>query len=610
MNRFLQLLGKPIYAIRSKLKYQLLLTYMFIVFLILSIVSVIFFNFFSTKTVKENNIYMGQLNKQIILNLNHAITALENTTFLLNYNNDINELSRANRKDPYSSSLQVGTNEYKSIDNYFFNLIYSVREIYGVYIYSLEGENVFSRNRLLTAHYHATVEQTTWFKEALARKGKKVLIGRHKNQFVNDGTDVISIARSITDYRDDRTLGVIVVDLNIKQIENIVNDIQIGDQGAVVILDDQNKLVYSNNESIYQKLESSSSFNHVIGANNMQAFSLGRGNEKLLITQNKSESTNWNVLTIRPYSEIISEIVPFQKDMLLLFIFCLLIAMILSFIISEQMSKRLNLLKRFMEKAENGNFDFRMEVKGVNEISKLSAGFNSMLSTIKHLVEVEYNEKLLRKETEISLLHAQINPHFLYNTLGSIKSLSIDEGGQKTSQMIQHLVLLFRYNLSRDGKKVSIREEMDHIKNYLALQQCRFEDKMSVDYWIDEETLNEDIPIFSLQPIIENAFVHGFSQKLGNYSLEIKCCYEDQFIKIYIKDNGTGMSADQIIEINKKLEERSHSAIYFFDSKIGIFNVNLRLKQFFGEKYGLRIFRNEDEGVTVEFKLVRRDIAG
>jgi two-component system sensor histidine kinase YesM len=607
MNRILLFLGKPIYEIRSKLKYQMLLTYMFIVILILSIVSIIFFNFFSTKTVKDNNIYMGQLNKQIILNLDHAISAIESTTFLLNYTNDINELSRFGHKDPYTTSLQVGSNEYKSIDKYYFNLIYSVREIYGVYIYSLNGDNVFSRNRLLTAHFNVAVNQEKWFKEALANKGKKVLIGRHKNQYVNDKTEVISIARAITDNSNDHILGVIVVDLDIKQIENIVSDIQIGDHGAVVILDDQNHLVYSNNDAIYHKLESSKSFNKVIEEKHMQSYSLETGNEKLLITQNKSETSNWKVFTIRPYSEIVKEIVPFEKEMFLLLIFCLFVALVLSFIISNQMTKRLNLLKRFMEKAENGNFDFRMEVKGVNEISKLSAGFNSMLSTIKHLVEVEYNEKLLRKETELSLLHAQINPHFLYNTLGSIKSLSIDEGGRRTSQMIQHLVLLFRYNLSRDGKKVSIREEMDHIKNYLALQQCRFEDKMDVHYLIDEETLAEDIPIFSLQPIIENAFVHGFSQKLGKYELEIKCCLEDEFIKIYIRDNGTGMSTEQEVEINRKLEERSHSAIYFSDSKIGLFNVNLRLKQFFGDKYGLKVYRNEDEGITVEVKLARRE---
>ena len=601
-----RLLEKPILAFRGQLRYQLLLSYLLIVILILAIVSVIFYDFFATRMVKENNLSMEQLNKQIILNLNQAIKRLEKNTFLLNYDKDIIELGRLEGQDPYAFSSRVLSEEYKSIDNYFFNLIYTTQEIYGVYIYTMNGKNVYFRNRRLNEHSNDTVIHEPWFQKALEKEGGMVFVGKHKNRYVRDDTDVISVVRAAYDLNFRQMINVIVVEQNISYIARIIDDIKIGDQGAVVILDDQNQLVYSNNNEVYQQLASNEDFSSFIKTNSPKPFSLQTDTDTLLINQNSSNYIHWKVITVRPYSEILKEMIPFRNQLVLLLVLCMAVTLLLSVFISSKMSKNLNRLKRFMQKVEAGDFDVRMEVKGNNEISKLSEGFNSMLSTIKNLIEVEYNEKLLRKETELSLLHAQINPHFLYNALGSIKSLAIDEGGHKTASMIQHLVLLFRYNLGRGSKVVSIKEELDHIKNYLALQQCRFEDKMNIHYHIEGNTLQEKIPMFTLQPIVENAFVHGFATKRGVCNLEIRCCYDGEFTKIFIIDDGVGITVEQQLEINQQLVERSNSVAYFGDNKIGVYNVNLRIIKCYGTPYGLVVYRNEHEGVTVEVKLPRQ----
>jgi two-component system sensor histidine kinase YesM len=606
LKMMLRLLGKPLNAVRSQLRYQIFLSHLLIVFLILALVSVIFYDFYATRMVKENNLSMEQLNKQIILNLNQAIKRLEKNTFLLNYEKDIIELGRLEDQDPYAFSSRVLSAEYKNIDNYFFNLIYTTQEIYGVSIYTMNGKHLYSRNRQLNEHSSDTVINEPWFQKALEKKGVMLLIGKHKNRYVRDETDVISIARAIVDLNVRRLISVIVVEQNISYIARIVDDIKIGDQGAVVILDDQNQLVYSNNDEVYQQLATEEDFASFIKTNSPKSFSLKTDTDTLLINQNSSNYINWKVVTVRPYSEIEREMIPFRNQLVLLLVLCIVVTLLLSVLISSKMSKNLNRLKRFMQKVEAGDIDVRMEVKGHNEISKLSEGFNSMLSTIKELIEVEYNEKLLRKETELRLLHAQINPHFLYNALGSIKSLALDEGGHKTASMIQHLVLLFRYNLGRGSKVVSIKEELNHIKNYLALQQCRFEDKMNIHYHIEEETLQEKIPMFTLQPIVENAFVHGFATKRGVCNLEISCCYEGDFTKISIMDDGVGMTVEQQLEINQQLIERSNTVAYFGDNKIGIYNVNLRIIKCYGNPYGLVVYRNEHEGVTVEVKLPRQ----
>jgi two-component system sensor histidine kinase YesM len=606
MHRLIRFLSSPLDVINSRLKYQLFMTYMIIVCSILLITSIIFYNFFSNRNVEKYYQYMAQLNNQIILNLDNSINNLENTTFLVNYEDDLIALNTKNNTDHILDFNNINSKEYKSVDNYFFNLIYSVREIHGVYIYSTDGTNILARNRGLNGHTNLEAENESWFKQAIEKKGEKVLVGRHKNKFVNENVEVISVARALINFSNNNILGVIIVDREVSQIEKIINDIKIGARGAVLILDEKNNLVYTNNNEMYKTISSENQFKKNIYLKGNSTYTIGKGTKSLLINQGYSDYSNWKVIISQPYTDLINEIVEFERILVFFLIACLIVTFIMSAFISSRMSRKLNIMKKVMIQVENGNFQVKMNIRGKNEIVRLAEGFNSMLSEIRRLISLEYNEKLLRKEAELNLLQAQINPHFLYNTLGSIKSLAEMEGDKKVALMIHNLSRLFRYNLGRVGRIVTVKDELDHIKNYLFIQAHRFEDKLTITYDINEQTLLEEVPVFTFQPIVENAFIHGFGPKIGINSLIIKIAYEDTRTMIYITDNGMGNSQTKEQELNEDLNVSSHAARSIIQDRIGLYNVNLRIKYCFGDEYGLNFSRNLNEGVTVAIALPRK----
>ena len=497
------------------------------------------------------------------------------------------------------------SSSYKYIDNYFFNFIYSFEQIHGAYIYSVNGKNIYTRNSNQAFHYAKLVNDEQWFQDALRKKGIKTILGRHKNEYVNDNTEVISLYRAIIDYSSNRVLGVIVIEQDVRKIGEIIDSIDMKEKSAVIVLDENNSPIYSSDMQLYDKISKMKDFiTKSIGLKN-GSYVLGQGADRIYFNQNRMDKTGWKVITCQSYNELMKDVTVIKRIIAITFLVCLFVTFTVSILISGRISSKLTKMKSLVERVKKGNLDIKINVAGSDEIASLAEVFNSMVVRLKFLIEKEYNENLLRKEAELNLLQAQINPHFLYNTLGSIKSLAKDEGAEKAAEMMQNLSNVFRYNLGRGKSIVTVGEELENIMNYLALQQYRFDDRIKVVYDIDNEILNEKILIMTLQPVVENSIIHGFEPKQGTGLLLIKGRYFHDYTKIYVIDDGVGISGEKEQEINTALENNPQ-IIEGQDSRIiGIFNVNSRLKYRFGNQYGLRICKNAENGVTVEITLPR-----
>jgi len=212
--------------------------------------------------------------------------------------------------------------------------------------------------------------------------------------------------------------------------------------------------------------------------------------------------------------------------------------------------------------------------------------------------------KLSQKEAELNSLQNQINPHFLYNTLESIRGAALYHGIHEIASMSKSLSLLFRYSIS-DRVLVSVREELQHLENYISIQNFRFENKFELQYSIPPELMDYKILKLTLQPLIENSIKHGLEMKLGKGTIKIEILSLDSNIKIIISDDGLGMPAKKLEELNRAIAndrsrytgEGEHSG-----TGIGVMNVNSRIKLYFGEQYGLK-FRETPVGTTVEITL-------
>lgn len=220
---------------------------------------------------------------------------------------------------------------------------------------------------------------------------------------------------------------------------------------------------------------------------------------------------------------------------------------------------------------------------------KLADGLANLLSVQIELAEIEHHTKM-REQAELNALQAQINPHFLFNTLSTIMSYCRTDPEQARS-LLGNLSDIFRRNLRNKGNFHSLQEELDGIKSYLEIEKVRFANRLTVLMEIDESLLHVKLPILTLQPIIENAIHHGLSPKISDCLLTIRVARSSHNVKISIEDNGIGMSEERLAEV---LNRQSQG--------IGLSNVHQRLQSVYGNEYGLHLESKSGKGTLVTFE--------
>ena len=241
----------------------------------------------------------------------------------------------------------------------------------------------------------------------------------------------------------------------------------------------------------------------------------------------------------------------------------------------------------------------------------LRGPLNQMAEAVKRASQDEYEAQNLRSQAEIFALQSQINPHFLYNTLDTIRSHALLCDATDIAAMTESLSTLFRYSISRPGEMATLKEELDNVRNYLLIQQYRFPDK--VEYIVegaeDETILNYQMPILTIQPIVENAIHHGLEMKIGKGHIKLRAIRTEDRITLMISDNGLGMSEEKLACLRQRLDGmQDRQKEYAGTGKrkrggIALANVDRRLKFYYGQQYGLKVRSTLGVGTMVEINL-------
>lgn len=293
---------------------------------------------------------------------------------------------------------------------------------------------------------------------------------------------------------------------------------------------------------------------------------------------------------IPPLSKIIYFVIPF------------LFAVAIIGIFANNFSKRLNAFKNHMHKAAAGDFTLSATFKGKDEISELYDDLNLMISSIEHLITTVYESQVQKeklnsrqKEVEFKMLASQINPHFLYNTLETIRMKARSNGQKDIEELVKMLAKIMRRNIQAGDTLVTLKSEVDLVEYYLKIQQYRFGERIRfhIHLFCDIEYL-KIMPLI-IQPIVENAFVHGLETKEGEGEIRIEVRRSNNRLQIYVIDNGIGMTKEKLSEIKLSLTDFSRLT----RSNIGLSNVDQRIKLLYGEDYGLWIDSTENQGTTV-----------
>lgn len=321
---------------------------------------------------------------------------------------------------------------------------------------------------------------------------------------------------------------------------------------------------------------------------------------KFLINYGTSDYTNWTYVNILPYENIFQGIAVMR---IMVIAACVLIFLGVVFIgmkFADGITKPIISLSSKMKKVEQGDFNIAGEATGLDkngdEIGQLEYDFSIMVNKVNTLINENYVKQLLIKETELKALQAQINPHFLYNTLASINGLAKMNGQDKISTMVKSLGNLLRSSVRNNEIVISMDEEFSLLKDYVTIQKLRYGNRLDFNIEVDDGLSSYSILKLTLQPIVENSINYGLEYLTGVCRIRVRACGDPEAIRISVSDNGPGMSEDTLEKLrNRELNSRGMG--------IGLKNIDERIKLIFGEQYGLFFESRPEEGTTVSIKL-------
>ena len=312
------------------------------------------------------------------------------------------------------------------------------------------------------------------------------------------------------------------------------------------------------------------------------------------LNHRSSGKYNLHILMLTPQSLMLETQNTLVRMLIVIAIIMLIVTLLLGVLISRFIYRPVENLSNTIILIKNGDTDIRAKTDGwCEELRVMGDEFNEMLDRIQKMVEEEYEAKVLMERTQYKALQAQINPHFLYNTLDTMSGIAVSQECTLVSGLCQSLSAIFRYSLDISETQSTLQQEMAHVRNYLYVMDVRNGNSVKYTYQIDSDTLQDNIPRITLQPIVENALQHGLRRtRRKDKELIIRARHESGELVITVEDNGVGMNADAM---NEQLEKADMGRIEMGRS-IGVLNVNARIKSVYGREYGIHFESEEGKG--------------
>lgn len=385
----------------------------------------------------------------------------------------------------------------------------------------------------------------------------------------------------------------VAIDFKFSSIAKYIDKVSIGQRGYCYIVNSKGQIIYHpQQQMLFSGLKEENTFE-------ISELSDGIHRKKDNIYNISSlDSCNWKIVGVS-FNDEITQAVKSQVAVGLIFalLFSAFMSAVIYFLLSRTVTRPVRRLVASMQKFEKQaeTFEYKADMSNVAEFQTLSTSFEHMVLMIQSLVEKVHNEEIVLRKTELKALQAQINPHFLYNTLDSIQWMCEQDNSKDAVKMVSALAKLFRISISHGNEFIAISDELKHAESYLIIQSYRYKNQFTYSFDVDKSVLDCMCNKITIQPFIENAIYHGLDRMVDEGEIKIIVERRGKDIAIIVKDNGLGMTEEQC----KAVLQKGRS-----DSKgIGVKNVDDRLKIYFGEEYGITIDSELDVGTTVTIKI-------
>lgn len=443
-------------------------------------------------------------------------------------------------------------------------------------------------------YFHKDFDENIWKRDDM-----------QKNLYFKRIDDNLCVLHQINRFEDRKFLAGITIIIDPIVMENIYETMIDGNGEQIYLVNDENEIVDSYPQNIYS-FENLDKVIYSIDSNtNKNNYIIYEDN---YIFSKISDDGRFRIIKTVPTSAVIS--VPFENVKIGVFIgaVSLIIAIILATILSGLISKPIVKLSNTMHTLDFETFKPVELTNRDDEIALLENGFNSMISRINELINIEYRSEIEIKTAELKALQAQINPHFLNNTLQLIGGMSLGNASNDVYKITLALSEIMRYSINFTSDMVTVNEELKYLNNYLLIQNNRYGSCFKFTNNIPKEIYEYLIPKLSLQPILENCFEHGFKSKGKNWCIAINGSKNNDDISITISDNGKGISPKDLTNILESLNQPNNN-ILNKSEHIGLKNVDTRFKIYFGQEYGVSIssIYEKETNITLMFKAMKEE---
>lgn len=465
---------------------------------------------------------------------------------------------------------------YTQIEKFVSTVEMTIDNVDSVQIYA--SGRVFHSGMFQVYDFDATgFENEEWYKHTLAQKGGIAIFGSHMPFHRIGATEpVISIARAINKVGTRDLLGVMLIDIRLDSLKDILS-LSENSNRSFIITDQSGGMIYSSDPE-------------ATDVNASDAY----------VSSVSSPYSKWKVYQIISEEEMTKDAKFLRKIILALALFSLIMAVLSMYILHRRVTKPIILLSRQVKQFGMGNFDVDLSSKRRDEFGVLYQGVRKMVEDLQSYIERTSITKAQQKVAQYGALKSQINPHFLANALESVQMKAVIGGQREIGEMIGRLGRLFRIHIRTGKETVPLAEELAHIRLYIEVQQMRFGDKIQYVEEIAPGSESVQMLHFSLQPLIENAIVHGLERRTDTGVLTVTTNYDRDDLLIVVQDNGVGMDNEKLQAIRDRLARTSDT---LGEAHIGVKNVHERIQYYFGEQYGIQIRSEPGQGTEVIIRI-------
>ncbi len=509
-----------------------------------------------------------------------------------NYMNDIENMlfaiqSNKNIRSILTNGLHSNANSMQLLENTLLSVDIYNRKTTAIRLYLPDLPDQYASQGSDIVLDKRWAENETWYKNTVNAGGLTCWTVFHATK----SSGFITASRQLIDTNTHLPIGVLRIDISILQFTSILNDIQLGETGSVFLVS-QNHIVNVSNKKNLDVLVNDSTFMKLLKNDIIDTDLIKINGVRYLISYKNLNNSQLKVVGSVRYSELNQSINSLAAGIFLISLLSLLVIILMLAIVSKTITDPIYRLANTMDNYTGGE-NIELTIPSNNEIGVLYRSFNRMINTIHNLILDVNTLYEKQKISELKALQAQINPHFLYNTLDSINWMAKKYKANDISLLATSLGNFFRRSLNHGRDFTTIKNELEQIKSYVYIQKVRFKDTFDLYISVDDDILTYSIVKLTLQPLVENCIIHGFEDIDYKGIIEITGYRKENKIILQVIDNGCGTDTEKL---NKQVQREFNPQEPI--EKYGLHNVNQRIKLYFNQTCGLYFETNEDGGVT------------